>query len=172
MSRIFPAFTLAAMALQLCACAKDTMNYPSLARRDAERIAGTAEVVPASPAPSAAVAAPGGEVSARIAALVASARDAHRRFNARRPNAEALANAASGAAMASESWSVASIALADLESARSDAMIALADLDQLYAASVIEGSNTAGIASARDSVIGLVGEEDSILARLRGRIAG
>ena len=73
--------------------------------------------------------------------------------------------------MASEGWSVATVAVADLESARSDAMIALAEIDALYAAARINGEDAALIALARDHVTGLVDSEDKVLADLRGRIA-
>ena len=78
--------------------------------------------------------------------------------------------------MGSEAWSVAQVALASLEAARSDAMIALADLDSLYVAAKIEAVPTEGsgdvdaIGAARDDVIALVGEEDEALASLRGRL--
>lgn len=51
-------------------------------------------------------------------------------------------------------------------------MIALADLDQLYAAARIEGSDASAIAEARDRVIGWIGDEDRVLAVLRGRLGG
>ena len=51
-------------------------------------------------------------------------------------------------------------------------MIALADLDQLYAAARIEGSDATAIAAARDQVTGWIGEEDRVLASLRGRLGG
>ena len=80
--------------------------------------------------------------------------------------------AGSGAAAGSESWAVASIALAELESERSAAMVALADLDQLYAAAGTEGRDTAAISTARDEVSVMIGDEDVILVGLRGRLGG
>jgi hypothetical protein len=70
------------------------------------------------------------------------------------------------------------VALSDLESARSDAMLALAELDELYASEVIAASQTgdqtktSAIAGARDQVTALIGEEDGVLAQLRGRMRG
>ena len=78
--------------------------------------------------------------------------------------------AGSGAAEGSESWAVASIALAELESERSAAMVALADLDQLYAAAGTEGSDITAISAARDEVSGWIGDEDVVLSGLRGRL--
>ena len=168
MSHLPSSLTLVCGALALSACAADTVNYPSLARRDAERISGTSAV--ATPIPAAA--APSAEVKARLPQLVARAKEAHSRFAAHRARTVDLVSAATGAAVASESWSVATIALADLESARSDAMIALADLDQLYTEARIEGADSSAIADARNQVTAMVGEEDSVLASLHGRLGG
>jgi len=150
-------------------CAADTTNYPSLARRPAERIAGIAEVVPGPPEPPAPVA-PSPELTSRLSQLTAAAQEAHGEFVAKRDTTARLVAAASGAAVASENWAVAAIALAELESARSRAMIALADLDSLYATEEVAGSDTSAIGAARDQVIALVGQEDAVLADLRGRL--
>ncbi|MFM5885084.1 MAG: hypothetical protein ACKOQ3_07145 [Novosphingobium sp.] len=157
---------LAAALLALSACARDQGEYPSLARRPAERISGTAPVVtppPEAPQPPA-------EVTGQLDGLVAKARAADARFRAALPRAQALVGAAAGAAVASESWSVATVALADLESQRSQAMIALADLDALYAAEGIKLANTTAIAAARDQVIAIVSAEDDSLNALKGRL--
>jgi hypothetical protein len=67
---------------------------------------------------------------------------------------------------------MATVALSDLESARSDAMVTLAELDQLYTAHTLDGdqSAVAAIAAARDQVTALIGKEDDALAALRGRM--
>ena len=98
-----------------------------------------------------------------------------RRFLDRRPRAEQLASAASGAAIASEAWSVATVAIADLEAARSEAMVTLAELDALHAAHRVEhhSDDTAdgtAILAARQQVLALVGDEDAVLATLRGKV--
>ena len=100
--------------------------------------------------------------------MVEQARAAHRRFMAKQQRAVQTVAAGSGAARGSESWAVASIALAELESERSAAMVALADLDQIFAAARIEGSDTSAISAARDEVSDWIGDEDSVLADLRG----
>lgn len=161
-------------ALSLGACASDTTNYPSLARRPAERIAAQP---PKAPAPATTIPADAA-LPARLAKLVDEARAAHARFGDRRPMAERAIAAGGGAAMGSEGWSIASVALADLESARSEAMVPLADLDQLLAAKLVaDGSNGdsgdgAAIAAARLQVSQLIAEEDRVLAALRGRLGG
>ena len=146
-------------------------KYPSLATRPGERVSGTAEPVPA-PAPPPATAVTG----SRIVQLRAQAQAAHARFGERRASAAALSAAAQGAAVGSEAWSVAQVALASLEAARSEAMIALADLDSLYVTAKIDAVPTDGsgdvdaIGGAREQVIALIGEEDATLASLRGRL--
>ena len=155
--------------LALAACASDTANYPSLAKRGVERIANAAVPPPALP-PTTAV--PDPALVTRLESLLAQAEAAHARFQSRRARAETLVAAARGAGVASESWSVATIAMADLESARSDAMVALADLDALWAAARVAGSPGESIAATRARVIDMVGAEDAVLLALRGRLAG
>lgn len=156
----------------LAACANTgSSNSPSLATRPGERVSGTAEPV-AAPAPPPATAATG----SRIALLRAQAQAAHTRFGELRASAATLSAAAQDSAVGSEGWSVAQVALASLEAARSDAMIALAELDTLYVAAKIDAVPTDGsgdvdaIGAARDDVIALVGEEDATLSALRGRL--
>ena len=157
-------------ALLLAGCAADYDNYPSLARRPAERIKGTAEPAAPTSAPPPIVV-PSGDLATRLAQLAGQAEAAHREFAGRRARAEDLVGAARGAGVGSESWSVASVALADLETSRSQAMIALADLDELYTAERVGGGDAATIARTRDQVIDWIGEEDIVLAQLRGRMA-
>ncbi len=160
---------LAAGLLTISACASDTSNYPSLARREVERTA-------AAPAPAPV---PTGEAPAdpallaRLPGIVAAARTAHERFAAARERTERMIAGATGSAPGSESWAVASIALAGLESSRSAAMIALADLDALHVEARIGNTASAGaIAAARDEVSGLIGEEDRILSALGTQLGG
>ena len=168
MKRVPTCLAATALASVLAACAADQDAYPSLARRDVER-AASAEPAPVPPAPPQ-PADPG--LAPRLQQLVDRAGKAHERFSARRGRAEQLTASAQGSAIASESWAVASVALADLESARSEAMIALADLDQLYAAAHIGGTEAGAIDQARDRVMSLIGEEDQVLATLRSRLGG
>lgn len=169
MRRPYTASLLALTALALAACAKDAGTYPSLARRPAERVSGTAPVV--TPAPDATPAPPSSELTDRLDRLVAEARSADARFRQNSARTRNLVSAASGAAPGSEGWAVATVAVSDLESQRSQAMIALADLDALYAAETVAGSDASAIARARDQVIAMVGEEDAVLNELKGRLA-
>lgn len=159
------------LALVAACASTGSTGYPSLATRPGERVSGTAEPV-APPAPPPATAATG----SRIAQLRSQARAAHARFGERRASAATLSAAAQGAAVGSEAWSVAQVALASLEAARSEAVIALADLDSLYVTARIGAVPTDGsgdvdaIGGVREEVIGLIGEEDATLSALRGRL--
>ncbi|MGH6787706.1 MAG: hypothetical protein ACREBO_12835 [Novosphingobium sp.] len=168
MTRQILVLTIAAM---LAGCAGSAGDYPSLARRPVERISGTAPVAAPDPAP--APPAPlSPELAARLTQLGNRVVAAHGKFTAREARARSLVGAAGGAAIASERWAVATVALAELESARSEAMIALADLDALYAAARIAGEEAGVIGETRTRVLAVIGREDEVLAELRGRIAG
>lgn len=155
----------AAIAILVLSACGDSSGYPSLSRRDVEK----SQAQPA-PAPVSTPVPDSPDLAPRLAELVAQARAAHAKFESRTPRAQQLSASASGAAMASETWSVASVALADLEGSRSEAMVALADLDQLYAARRVDGGDGASIAAARDQVMAWIGAEDAVLAALRGRL--
>jgi hypothetical protein len=169
MLRLPFASLLAVSTLALAACAKDQGAFPSLARRPAERLNTPVPEATPSPVPTPAAADPA--LLARIAALEAKARAAHDRFTARTPQARTLVAAAAGAAVASEGWSVATIALSELEATRSESMIALADLDALYARAEVDGTDSAALAKARAEVVALVGAEDRVLGELQGQLA-
>lgn len=164
---------LAASALFACAACSTASadRYPSLAIRDIERVEGTFEPVPTQqldvPEVETGLAGP---LDEHLAALVAQASDAHRDFTSAVPPAETRVAAAAGAAVGSDSWAAAQVALADLDSARSIAAIALGDLDILHASASVQAEDATAIDSARDQVIALVREEDAVLERLRGRV--
>lgn len=157
--------------LVLSACAADTSRYPSLARRDAERMVGGADVV----SPDEAPAPPPVDLAGRLAAIDAAARASHATFLEREAVARARARAAAGAAPGTLAWSDAEVALSSLESARSDTMFALADLDSLLALGAVDEADTGDpsglpqIAALRDAVAALVAAEDAALAQVRGR---
>lgn len=157
----------ATLALLLGACTKDQTSFPSLARRPAERITTSPPAPPPPPPP----AAPDPALLERIEVLIGSARSADARFRAGEARARSAVSAAAGAAIASEAWSLATIALSELEASRSQAMIALAEIDTLYARAVIDGTDSQALEKARATVLELVGEEDKVLAELSSRIA-
>ena len=86
------------------------------------------------------------------------------------PAAQRRVQAAGNAAVGSDSWASAQVALADLDSARSNAAVALGDLDILFAAATVQAQDAAAIAAARATVVALVAEEDAVLERLRAQV--
>lgn len=159
-------------ALALSACASSGDDYPSLAIRDVERAKGQFEPVPVAPivVPEVPVNYEG-SLDARLAALVEQARAAHRRFTTNAPPARRTAAGAGRATIGSVDWGAAQVALADLESIRSDTAIALADLDILHIAASVASEDRALIDAARSAVIVMVEEQDAALAELRARVA-
>lgn len=167
-----PALLAPMLASALAGCSSTaTEGYPSLAIRDVERVQGSFEPVPTQKldVPEVEVDLAGG-LDARLSALVAQARSAHADFLSSRPGAERLVAAASGAAIGSDNWAAAQIALADLDSARSVAAVALGDLDIIHAAAEVQAEDTGAIDEARNRVLTIIGEEDAALQRLRDRV--
>lgn len=158
----------------LAAACSTAGHYPSLQLRDVERPGGNASpvagqtVTPLPPLPPASA-----DLVTRLDGLVAVAREADRQFEANRPAAE-RAVAAAGAT-GSDSWSSASVALARLESSRSQAMVAMADLDTLYV-DARSGKDTddtpsaQAIATARNQVRGWVADQDKVIESLSARL--
>lgn len=174
------------LPLLLTACSSPG-TYPSLARRNAERIAAEAampidERVSGSGQPAAGdTATPptplSGDMQTRIAQLVDQAREAHGKFESSRGAAQRTISAARGARPDSTNWISAHVALAGLEAARGNAMISLAELDRLY---IDERDANPGIITpladalgqARERVESWVDEEDGVIARLMGQVGG
>lgn len=164
---------IAAIALlpALAGCAAAAGRYPSLAIRDVERANGRFEPAAASALAVPEVALPAGAaLPERLAALGADAAAAHRAFLAAQPAAALRVDAASGAAVGTPAWASAQVALADLDSLRSQTAVFLADLDTLMVAGAVQAEDVAAIESVRQQVIGQVGDEDAVLARLRAQL--
>jgi len=151
----------------LTACATPADVYPSLAVRDAERVTGTLE--PVAPEPYVPPATPPAVID-RIDALAADAASAHRAFLAEAPAARNAVAAARGAQIGSDGWARASVAVAGLEGARSQAMIALADLDRLMVDAAVEGGALERIVTIRDMVIVQVDEQNDTIRDLLGAL--
>ncbi|HEY6814607.1 MAG TPA: hypothetical protein VI168_03615 [Croceibacterium sp.] len=147
----------------LGACTTPSEEYPSLALRDAERVAGTLQ--PAEPAPYVPPATPAA-VLGRLEQLGAEAASAHQAFLAEAPQARSTVAAARGAEPGAESWARAQVALAGLETSRSKAMIALADLDRLYVDAAVEGEELDRIGAVRDRVAAQVEEQNATIGSL------
>jgi hypothetical protein len=164
-----PALACAAISLCLAGCAGTGNDYPSLSIRDAERVTGTFDTDGGESAQTAPLPAPAG-LGEQLAQLTSAASAAHAEFLAAAPQAERLVEVGAGAAIASERWAAAQIALADLDSARSRAAIQLGDLDLLYTDATLAWQERETIGTAREEVTGMIAEEDAILARLRNRM--
>lgn len=160
------ALPLAAFGVALCGCAGASGEYPSLAIRDAERVAGTLE--PVAPAPYVPPPTPPATID-RLDALAADASAAHRAFLSEAPGARGAIEATRGSDAGAESWARAQVALAGLQAARSRAMIALADLDRLMVDAALEGGALERIVATRDTVTAQVREQDAAIdAMARG----
>jgi len=165
-------FVPLATAVLLGACA-GSPDYPSLARRDVERVEGSAiaaegmvDAIPTLPPASA-------DLTTRLAGLLATARTAHQRFESRRPATERAVGSAGAAG--SDGWSTAQVALSDLQTSRSGAVTSLAELDEMYvdarAANPEQVSpSAAAIATARDQVDAWVSSENAVIERLNARL--
>lgn len=162
-ARPFAALLLSAT---LAACASSG-DYPSLAQRPAERAQGSfaADPVEVAPAPPPA---PSADLVARLAALRRDAAGHHAQFMAGLPSARRLAAAAGPSG--SDSWASAEVALADLDSLRSQTAVALADLDALWVDATIEPGPREAVGTVRDEVESLVRAEDEALRGLRARV--
>jgi hypothetical protein len=155
----------------LAACATASDKYPSLAIRDVERAQGQFEPTPVKPLDIPAVTAPlSGPLGDRLVALGSQADAAHRAFLASVSKAERAAAAAAGDAIGTTTWASAQVALADLDSTRSQTAIALADLDTLMVSSAVQAEDVSAIEVVRQQVIVQVTAEDETLARLRAKV--
>lgn len=153
------------LPLLAAACAAPEGDYPSLQIRAAERFdpaAGQAEPPPPAPIPP--------ELLAQVARLKAEAAAADAGFERLLPAATAAAQAARGAAVASDRWADAQVAIAGLDMQRSETASALADLDILYAARALALEPREEIDDARQAVASIVAGQDATLVRLKGMI--
>jgi len=159
------------IATLLGGCA-DRAKFPSLARRPAEDVYRTARATPPPP-PSPAVMSDG--MAKRLADLTAQAHKAHSMFETARPAATRAVSAARGAAKGTENWSVASLAVAQLESARAQAGLPLAELDRLETEAnnrAVQGSDAdlKAVLAARQEVETLVTGETSVIDSLLSQL--
>lgn len=175
MTRMHSCLSSIALCALLGACASTSGPYPSLAIRDAERVSGSAQPVAgeaAEPLPPPPLDATNGQ---RIDQAVERARKAHASFTGGIAKATGAIAAARGSGTATDAWVTAHVALADLQSLRSETVIAQADLDSLYAeerlADPARITPTAeALASALARIAGWVDEQDRTIARLAARL--
>lgn len=155
--------------LVLSACAANTVDYPSLSRRPAERVSGTAQPAPAQTVPAPEM--PDAQATSRIGALVTRAQASDARFASLESDARRAVTLAGNAATDSREWSNATVALASLASARSDTVTALADLDALYVDARLAGRTGAEIDVARSTVRDIAARQDAVLNTLEESLA-
>lgn len=160
---------MALPAILLSGCATPQAAYPSLAIRDAERVQGSFGAEAGS-APTAVETPLSADLAARLAQLQTAATSAHRAFLTAAPSAARLVNAASGAAITNDRWASAQVALASLESARSQTAVPLGDLDLMHADAALALQQRGEIQDTRDAVTSLIAEEDAILSNLRAKM--
>lgn len=159
---------LIATGLLLGACASDDGAYPSLARRPAERV--TATWPPAPPPPEPAPPPLERATTDRLDLLVGQVRSADAKFHGKEGRTRALVSAARGAPMGSEAWSVATVSVSELESARAEAMLAMAELDSLYAEARTQGRDVSEIERARQQATAIIAGQDRVLESLKGAL--
>lgn len=164
----FAAMAVVTASLLTSGCAPRS-DFPSLARRPAEDAYRAMPVARPVPMPPAVIS---DGLPERLATLLAQANAAHATFESRQTAATRTVNAAAGAAKGTERWSVASVALAGLETARSQAALPLADLDRLEAEAsnrAVEGSDAdlKAVRDARLKVEALVQAETGVIDSLR-----
>lgn len=159
---------LLALSVALGGCASGSDRYPSLAIRDVERVSGSFDVSESedtAPAPTLSA-----DDLASIPAMVEAARAAHARFLEAEPAARRNVAAAAGTGVTDNRWSTAQVALAGLESLRSQAAVPLADLDRLHAEAATTFVVSPELQEARSEVVALISQEDQVLGELRGRM--
>ncbi len=159
---------LACAALVLSACATDEGTYPSLAKRPGERV--TATWPPAPPPPEAPPAPLDPATVGQLDLLLAQVRSADARFHSKEARARKVVAAAGRSAMGSEAWSVATVAVAELEAARAQAMVAMSELDSLYVAARTEGRDVTQIEAVRAQAMAIITEQDRVLGSLKGKL--
>lgn len=162
---------LPSLALFLSGCAETLTGYPSLAKRAVEN-APVAEPV-AAPAPVEADPA----LQAQVDRLSAQAQAGSAAFDRAWPAADRAARSAAGAAVSSEPWVAAQLAISALEAARNDSVSALASLDTLYVErsnSVAEGKARGGVEQidvARKAALGIVDSQNDRIDSVKARLA-
>ena len=161
-----PKLVIVPAVLLLAACAKPGA-FPSLAIRDSERVTGTLAAPPApafTPPPLAR------DTVATLGALAGRVRVAHQRFMAAEASARTSVARGAGSSVGTDAWSDAQVAVAALESIRSDAMIALADIDRIHVDTHVIGGDVAATEQVRAEASALVAQEDRVIGALLGQL--
>ncbi len=159
----------------LSGCVGGTGGIPSLAQRPAER-AYAAAALPGPATPPRFSAQPDARIMQRTTALRADAARADQAFSTSAGRAARAVATAHDAGVGSEAWAAATIALATLDSLRSQTVLPLAELDQLMADTALsaaaandaQGAATfAAVAEADRAVAALLRDQDVRIAQLQ-----
>lgn len=155
------------MLLILAGCSRDSVVYPSLAERPAEK-RSFAEPVPAVPEPPRSDPA----LDARIAALTQQLATIAREFDGDLVRAEALARSARGQTVGSEAWLEAQTALAKLDDWRAQASSLTVDADQLISERAATlAPATPALLTLRDSAAAEARRQDEAIGRVQSGLA-
>ncbi|WP_373487350.1 hypothetical protein [Blastomonas sp.] len=157
-------------------CLAPMQDFPSLERRDIETRDRQAEAL-APPPPVVTVNDPA--LAGELRAIEAKAEAARQSFAAAVAATRQSVNAARGAAVGSESWSVAQTQISALGASRRELSQILGDLDARYVARLQQeaaGTVTAGgstqILDARTRIIAVIEAQDQTLAAMKAGLAG
>ena len=151
---------LASLLAALAGCAGNKDDYPSLALRPFER-GEVAQAPTPAPAPIRPATSP-----ARLTELRNAASTAHAAFLAKEGEAGRLARAAAGQPFESNAHAAALLALAELDTQRSETAGTLAALDKLAAEAAGALSPDPALVAAQSEVAAVVASEDAAISRL------
>lgn len=165
-----------ALTALLAGCLEPMDDRPSLARRDVELRDRQAEAK-APPPPIESITDPA--LVRELTSLLARADKAEADFAATRSGAQQAAEAARGAEVGSEAWSVAQTRISALDAPRRDLSQLLGDLEVMYvarlqkeAAGEVKPGGASQIDQARDHVLALVSSQNAFIDRLKASLAG
>ncbi len=165
-----PRRLIASLALILSGCAGAPGSYPSLAKRSIE--SAPMQEAPAPPIPQKADAA----LVAQIKGFTDQAARGASAFDTAFARADKAASAAKGAAVSSDAWVAAQVAISALEAARNDSISALASLDTLYVQrtnDVADGKASGGvdeIDAARKATLKMVDDQNDRIDAMKARL--
>ena len=164
LSRVVAAILAASLT---AACAATGDEYPSLSIRDVERAQGqfAPVAVPQLDVPPVET-----DGIPTPASALAAARDSDAAFQAALPATRRAVAAGRGAGRESDARASALVAIAVLESRRSDTAIALGHLDTLLVADRIEADPDPDVVAAQAQVLAIVEAQDAALDPLRAQL--
>lgn len=160
------------LSVSLTGCAMQGGSFPSLAKRPFEDVVVQADP----PSKSEEVTSLSGAIKTQVDQEIKRSIAADQSFASKFPAVQAKVSAAAGAALSSEKWVDAQVALSALETERGPAVSALANLDALYRDQLdneYSGSpvgSAAIIAAAIETVQNLVGRQQADVEKLRSTL--